>query len=298
MSQNSDIPLVSIIMNCFNGEIYLKESLDSIISQSHHNWELIFWDNQSIDNSAIIFKNYKDSRFKYFYSNKHTKLYEARNYAVNEAKGDYIAFLDVDDWWDSEKIKIQLNLFTNQSIGLVYSNYWLVNEKNNTTNINYKKTLSTGSITNDLLKDYRVALCTIIARTEVFKKGICFNPKYHVIGDFDFVIRTSLHYNIECSQKPLSFYRWHNHNETSKNNLRNIEELEYWYFDNTNFKDFANYKFTELHAQYLKGIYYMKLRKYYKVFIIFINMDYSLYKFKLLLLLFFPYIILKFQKLS
>ena len=50
-------PLVSIIMSCFNGEKYLSRALESIIDQEYHNWELIFWDNQSNDNSSIIFKN-------------------------------------------------------------------------------------------------------------------------------------------------------------------------------------------------------------------------------------------------
>ena len=53
-------PLVSIIMNCHNGEKYLKKSVSSIINQSYRNWELIFWDNKSSDNSAKILKNFKD----------------------------------------------------------------------------------------------------------------------------------------------------------------------------------------------------------------------------------------------
>ena len=58
--------LVSILMNCYNGEKYLREALNSILVQTFQNWELIFWDNQSTDGSARIFKNYKDERFKYF----------------------------------------------------------------------------------------------------------------------------------------------------------------------------------------------------------------------------------------
>ena len=53
-------PIVSILMNCYNGEKYLHKSLDSILSQTLDNWELIFWDNQSTDKSALIFKKYKD----------------------------------------------------------------------------------------------------------------------------------------------------------------------------------------------------------------------------------------------
>ena len=58
--------LVSIIVNCFNGEEYLNESLTSVINQTYKNWELIFWDNQSIDRSAQIFKNFNHPNFNYF----------------------------------------------------------------------------------------------------------------------------------------------------------------------------------------------------------------------------------------
>ena len=63
-------PLVSVIMNCYNGEKYLKLAIASIINQKYTNWELIFWDNKSTDNSAKILKKFKDKRIKYFFSKK------------------------------------------------------------------------------------------------------------------------------------------------------------------------------------------------------------------------------------
>ena len=69
-------PLVSIIMNCHNGEKYLNTSIKSILSQSYNNWELIFWDNNSQDNSKKILLKYKDKRIKYFKSKKLLKLYQ------------------------------------------------------------------------------------------------------------------------------------------------------------------------------------------------------------------------------
>ena len=62
--------LVSVIINCYNSEKFLKSTLDSLVLQTYKNWELIFYDNCSTDNSFKIFKNYKDKRFKYFKSKK------------------------------------------------------------------------------------------------------------------------------------------------------------------------------------------------------------------------------------
>ena len=104
INSNSKEPLVSVIMNCYNGEKYLKEAIDSVCAQTYENWEIIFWDNQSADQSAKIFQSYNDPRLKYHYAPIHTFLYEARNNAIEKARGEFIAFLDVDDWWYSEKL--------------------------------------------------------------------------------------------------------------------------------------------------------------------------------------------------
>ena len=104
MSNIKKYPLVSIIMNCYNGRIFLKDSIDSIISQTYENWELIFWDNQSTDDSSILLKSFQDKRIKYNFAKKHTSLYEARSLALRKARGELIAFLDVDDWWKKEKL--------------------------------------------------------------------------------------------------------------------------------------------------------------------------------------------------
>ena len=61
-------PLVSIIVNCFNGDKYLEIAISSIFQQSHKNWEIIFWDNQSNDKSYDILRKFNDSRIKYYYA--------------------------------------------------------------------------------------------------------------------------------------------------------------------------------------------------------------------------------------
>ena len=96
-------PLVSVVINCYNGERFLKKAIDSVYAQSYQNWEIIFWDNRSEDKSAEIFKSYNDKRFKYFYAKKHTSLYKARNLAIKESSGELLAFIDTDDLWEKNK---------------------------------------------------------------------------------------------------------------------------------------------------------------------------------------------------
>ena len=126
IKKKNSYPLISIIMNCYNGEKFLKEAIQSILDQTYQNWELIFWDNQSNDKSKEIFNNYKDSRLKYFCATEHTSLYKARNLAIEKSNGDFISFLDTDDLWDIKKLEIQISYFDDQSVGLVFSNFWLL----------------------------------------------------------------------------------------------------------------------------------------------------------------------------
>ena len=107
--------LISVIINCFNGEKYLKKCIQSVIEQTYLNWEIIFWDNQSTDNSKNIINSFNDNRIKYFYAPTHETLYSARNFAIEKADGELIAFLDVDDIWLPLKLDIQVKLFKDES---------------------------------------------------------------------------------------------------------------------------------------------------------------------------------------
>ena len=129
--------LVSIIMNCHNGDTFLRESLNSVVNQSYKNWELIFYDNASTDRSKEIVSGLKESRIKYFYSKNLLNLYEARQKALELSSGNFICFLDTDDLWESEKLEKQIKFMDkNPNYELIYSNFSLMIGKKNTFNIN------------------------------------------------------------------------------------------------------------------------------------------------------------------
>jgi glycosyltransferase involved in cell wall biosynthesis len=222
----SNQPLVSIIVNCFNGEFFLRDSLESILNQTYKNWEVIFWDNQSNDNSSKIFKSYKDKRFKYFLSNNHTLLYEARNKAIEKTNGELIGFLDVDDIWLSNKLELQVPLLSKPNISLVYGNCYMVNQFQYKT-ILFKGNLPTGFILDKIIVKYVVGLPTILIKKK-FLEEIKFDENYHIIGDFDLVLRVSAVSEIDCIQSPVAIYRRHNKNLSSLNRDRHIKELENW----------------------------------------------------------------------
>lgn len=222
---------VSILMNCFNGEAYLKEAIDSVINQTYSDWELIFWDNQSEDRSAEIYKSYKDSRLMYYYAPMHTVLYEARNQALIHATGEFVAFLDVDDWWFPKKLESQIKLFSDGEIGFVCSNY-LVSRKRRVWQ-SFQSPKPEGLVLSNLLKDYYVGLLTLMVRRSALNPtSPIFNSNYHIIGDFDLVIRLASTCKMGVIQEPLAVNRIHGSNESIKSRKRQIDEIENWLSEN------------------------------------------------------------------
>ena len=161
-------PLVSIIINCRNGEKYLKKCIDSILSQNYSNWEIIFWDNNSSDNSSYIFHSYKDKRLNYFFSKNSDTLYAARNKAVEKANGKYIGFLDVDDMWLENNLSKKVEfLEKNNNYKIVYSNYYILNEIKNKNSIFFNFELPSGYITYRLLKKYSIGILSVLIDRDI-----------------------------------------------------------------------------------------------------------------------------------
>ena len=223
-------PLISIIVNCFNGEKYLKECLKSILSQSYKNYEVIFWDNLSTDTSKLIFLDTKDNRFKYFSDNEHVTLYGARNKALKVSTGKYITFLDVDDMWYPDKLEKQVNVMEkNFKIGFCYSGFKFLSENSNKLKSAYNnKNLKSGYIFSNLIRNYNVGILTLMVnKSIIIKNKIKFDERFTIMGDLDFVLRLSkISLGIPI-KLDLAIYRNHLENLSKKTTLT-VKERNIW----------------------------------------------------------------------
>lgn len=133
-------PLVSIITPIHNGEKTVRETIESVLSQNYKNYEMIIVDDVSTDNSVKIIKEYQtnDKRIKLFQLEKQGGASVARNYALKQAKGKYIAFLDCDDLWYQEKLEKQINFMEKNNIDFCYADYEYINDKSEKLN-KYRK---------------------------------------------------------------------------------------------------------------------------------------------------------------
>jgi glycosyltransferase involved in cell wall biosynthesis len=210
-------------MNCKNGENFINDSVGSLLQQSYKNWELIFWDNFSNDKSVKKIKSYNDERIKVYRSKKTITLGHARQNALKKCKGSYVSFLDVDDLWIKNKLKLQIKLFnSNKKLGLVFCNELFFSK--NSQKIGYKKkNLPTGKIYTQLLNNYFISFSTVMVKMSVIKANkINFSRLFNHISDFDFVmklsrvtyidllyqvlVKTRIHFNSGSYKQPENFF--------------------------------------------------------------------------------------------
>lgn len=203
------MPLVSVIINCYNGEEFLNDCIDSVIAQSYPNWEIIFIDNNSDDTSSKIINSY-DINLKYYKLENTISLYNARNFAIEKAKGDFIAFLDCDDIWALDKLETQVEKLI---IGydLVFSSYEIIDLLGTRTGESVLVGENKNITANLLLKRNLISISSVILKSDLVKYNK-FNPKFNLIGDFDLWVRLSLKHKFYSINKILQFNREHANN--------------------------------------------------------------------------------------
>ena len=194
-------PLVSIIINCFNGDKYLKEAINSIYNQCYHNWEIIFWDNQSTDESANIAKSF-DQKLKYFYASNHTPLGEARNQAVKVTNGDFIAFLDCDDLWLPEKLDLQIKKITSGNYSMCYGGCIEMDENGNKIRSLIPQNKD-GNMFESLLFQWDVSMQAILVRKkDLLKYNLNFDKNIYASAEYNLFMRLAAKTKF-CSVKDL-----------------------------------------------------------------------------------------------
>ena len=129
---NHNQPLVSIIIPMYNAEKYIAETIESVVNQTYKNWELIVVDDCSTDSGRDIVREYikKDKRIKLIESETNFGgPARPRNIGIDNAKGEYIAFLDADDVWLSEKLQIQIEiLMYNREYDIIDANAYTIDK--------------------------------------------------------------------------------------------------------------------------------------------------------------------------
>jgi teichuronic acid biosynthesis glycosyltransferase TuaG len=157
-------PLVSVVTPIFNGSKFIRQTYNSLLNQSHVNWEWLVVDDASTDNTKSILQelSYKDKRIRYFHFARNVGPAVARNTGIKNAFGKYIAFLDSDDLWYSIKLEKQLDFMTTTGCSFSFTAYTIISQDANETGKIVDSSLTGKVGYNDMLKKKATLGCSTV----------------------------------------------------------------------------------------------------------------------------------------
>ncbi len=224
--------LVSVITPSFNTARFIGAAIESVIAQTYTNWEMIIVDDHSSDGSIEIIEKYssKDSRIKLIRLDKNHGPAIARNKAIQESKGRFIAFLDSDDLWKRNKLERQISYMIQHNASFTFSAYQRIDELGNP--IGDVIEVPERVTYNDLLKSCVVGCLTAVYDSK--KIGKVYMPvirkaqdyalwlKILKMGEIGYGIQENLAYyrirphSISRNKMVKAFYQWHIYRKVEK----------------------------------------------------------------------------------
>ncbi len=197
------MPKVSVVIPAYNAERFVAKAIDSVLNQTYRDYEIIVVDDGSTDNTLEVLKSYGDKVRYVRQSNKGASA--ARNTGIRHANGKYIAFLDADDVWFSQKLEKQVKVLDERpEFGLVYSNVEFPSRQNGVvqTQFDLKRPYS-GKILSKLIVMNAIPTSTVVARKECFEKVGLFDESLVASEDHDMWIRIATRYDATYLEDPL-----------------------------------------------------------------------------------------------
>lgn len=232
---NTPLPLVSVVVPAYNSESFIKEAIDSVLNQDYPAIEVLVIDDGSTDSTPDIIRGFGDRVRLISQNNKGSAA--ARNMGIISAKGKYIAFLDADDVWRSDKISLQVAALMPSGYKMAYSSFirWYPNHSGqypapesqfsipdhpNLTNAK----IVTGWTYSYLLLDCIVWTSTVIVEKAELEKVGLFDEHLRKGQDYDLWLRLSRQIEMLGIPQPMALYRMHNTNITSS-----VSDINYSY---------------------------------------------------------------------
>ena len=234
---------VDILLATYNGEKYIREQLDSLINQTHSNFNLIIQDDCSKDNTVEILKKYvqKDNRISFNINKENIGYIKNFEGLLNRVDSEYFMLCDQDDVWLPEKIEVSLKKIMETNSDLVFTDLQVVDESLSpmmSSLIRHSNTLKNILVYNDYRLIYLrncVTGCTILTKKKFICKFIPIPIKFPMIHDWWMTLIVGLNGKIQYIDRPLIKYRQHGKNQVGiigmKNYIQDFYEYREKYID-------------------------------------------------------------------
>jgi glycosyltransferase involved in cell wall biosynthesis len=216
-------PVVSVVIPSYNYASFLGRALKSLIEQTYSNWEAIIIDNYSKDNTDEIVNAFMDPRIRILKIRNNGVIAASRNLGIRESKGDWVAFLDADDFWYPKKLEVCMKMIGDDAIDVVGHDEMMVNIQTG-----FKRVLRHGPFQRDFYKTLLVEgnrlspSATMVNKLFIEKNKLFFSEsKAHItVEDYDYWMRIA-----DCDAKfkfirnILGEYTIHGDNSVANLNL-------------------------------------------------------------------------------
>jgi glycosyltransferase involved in cell wall biosynthesis len=202
-------PKVSVIVSCYNYAHFLEEAVNSILNQTYSDFEVIICDDCSTDNTPEVVDRLrkKDSRVFSIRMQNNVGRAEIRNMGMRVSSGEYIAFLDADDWWESEKLEKQVAVLDRESSVVVVATLQKKYEDGKITYVQNDRGIVTGDITEYLLFSEELHGMSLMFRKTAIGDG--FRKEFVRGQDIYFLLELSTRGKMDVVKEPLYVYRQH-----------------------------------------------------------------------------------------
>ena len=246
----SQKPSVSIIIATYNRDKYIKKAVSSALKQTYSNYEVVFVDDGSTDNTEKIINEFNSSKLNYI-KKQHSGCWPSKNSGIENAKGDYIVFLDSDDFLSNDYIENGLNEIEKMP---GYDYYYptkliIVNKKGKITNRIWRYIEYLPNERWKLLKLFLDSTIGGIPHTgafihkSVFKKNGLYDKRLFNFGDTAYVIKNAYNINFKLITELVSYYKRHHKKQICKNmkyRSKTVAELIEFIFKNYDYHDYID----------------------------------------------------------
>lgn len=213
-------PRVSVVLTCYNYGRFLSGAIESVLSQTYHNTEIVLVDDGSTDNTQDVALAYQSHPQVIYIRQNNAGQANAKNTGIKNASGEYIAFLDADDLWHPRKLEKQMDLFRDKAIGVVYCMPRFIDENSEELFVEHKEEYlqpRKGKVAEWLFLDNFVPFSSSVVKKQCFDKFGLFDESIKMGIDWDLWLRISTYYKFDFVEEPLFLYRIGHGDQMSKN---------------------------------------------------------------------------------
>lgn len=217
-------PLVTVIINTYNDADCLGQAVQSALDQTYKRLQILVYNNCSTDATNSVLLAFNDPRLRIIDAENHTELSRARNLALASADGDFVCFLDSDDWWKPEKIETQVSAMRQSNLDFCFTNFYFSD-----SGLVGRPVFKVGHLDKlahslPLEASYPVALSTLIFRRGALDETP-FDESTHITGDYRLVTRLARNHSWQMLAEPLAIITRRSEGESASKAELMVREL-------------------------------------------------------------------------